>query len=86
MTAYDGEDIKIARVNTTSLENNLSIMEMHYLISEKDKPVKYFVDSHELGLFEIDKFLEIMSKSGFKAEFLKDGLMTDRGLYIGIKS
>ena len=86
MTTYDGEDIKIARVNTTSLENNLSIMEMHYLIAEKDKEVKYFVDSHELGLFEIDKFLEIMSKSGFKAEFLKDGLMTDRGLYIGIKS
>lgn len=86
MTTYDGEDIKIARVNTTSLENNLSIMEMHYLIAEKDKEVKYFVDSHELGLFEIDKFLEIMSKSGFKAEFLKDGLMEGRGLYIGIKS
>jgi len=86
MTTYDGEDIKIARVNTTSLENNLSIMEMHYLIAEKDKQVKYFVDSHELGLFEIDRFLEIINRSGFKAEFLKDGLMEGRGLYIGIKS
>lgn len=86
MSTYDGEDIKIARINTTSLKNNLSIMEMHYIIAEKDKEVKYFVDSNELGLFEIDRFLEIMNDSGFKAEFLKDGLMKDRGLYLGIKS
>ena len=86
MTTYDGEDIKIARLNTTRLENNLSVMEMHHLIVERDKDVKYFVDRHELGLFEIDKFLEIMNNSGFKTEFLKDGIMQGRGLYIGIKS
>ena len=60
MTTYEGEDIKIARVNTTSLENDLSVMEMHYLIAEKDKDVKYFTDTHELGLFEIDRFLEVL--------------------------
>ncbi|MFX0082541.1 MAG: class I SAM-dependent DNA methyltransferase [Candidatus Hodarchaeota archaeon] len=86
MTTYDGENIKIARLNTTALENDVSIMEMHYLILERDKEVKYFVDKHEVGLFEIDKFLEIMNDAGFQAEFLKDGLMEGRGLYIGIKS
>ena len=86
MTTYDGEDIKIARLNTTALDNDLSVMEMHYLIVERDKDVKYFVDKHEVGLFEIDKFLEIMINASFKAEFLKDGLMKERGLYIGIKT
>jgi SAM-dependent methyltransferase len=86
MTTYDGEDIKIARLNTTKLEGELSVMDMHYLVVEKDRDVKYFVDHHELGLFEIDKFLELMEKVGLKAEFLQDGLMKDRGLYIGIKS
>jgi len=86
MTTYDGEDIKIARLNTTALDKDLSVMEMHYLIVERDKHVKYFVDKHEVGLFEIDKFLEIMNNAGFKAKFLKDGLMKERGLYIGIKS
>ena len=86
MTTYDGEDIKIARLNTTKLENDISVMEMHYLIVERDKDVKYFVDRHEVGLFDVDRFLEIMKTSGFKAEFLKDGLMRGRGLYIGIKS
>ncbi len=86
MTTYDGEDIKIARLNTAKLKDGLSVMEMHHLIVERNEDVKYFVDHHELGLFEIEKFLEIMIEAGLKAEFLKDGLMKDRGLYIGTKS
>jgi ubiquinone/menaquinone biosynthesis C-methylase UbiE len=85
MTTYDTKDIKIARLNTTKLEENLSVMDMHYLIAEQDKDIKYFVERHELGLFKTEKFLEIMKKSGFNAEFLKDGLMRQRGLYLGIK-
>ena len=85
MTTYDGEDVKIARLNTTKVEGDLSIMEMHYLIAEKDQDIKHFVDIHELGLFEHDKTLEIMKKANFESEFLKDGLMKDRGLFIGVK-
>ncbi|MBY8980333.1 MAG: class I SAM-dependent methyltransferase [Candidatus Lokiarchaeota archaeon] len=86
MTTYDGKDVKIARLNTTKIEGDLSIMEMHYLIAEKDKDVIHFADTHELGLFETDKTLDFMEKAGLKAEFLKDGLMKDRGLFIGVKS
>ena len=86
MTTYDGADIKIARLNTTKIENDLSVMDMHYLIVEKNKDVKYFVDKHEVGLFDTDKTLEIMKKAGLKSEFLTDGLMKERGLYIGVKN
>lgn len=85
MTTYDGEDVKIARLNTTKVEGDLSIMEMHYLIAEKNKDIKHFVDVHELGLFEHDKTLEIMKKADFESYFVKDGLMKDRGLFIGVK-
>jgi ubiquinone/menaquinone biosynthesis C-methylase UbiE len=85
MTTYDGDDIKIARLNTTKIEDDLSVMDMHYLIVEKNKDVRYFVDKHELGLFDTDKTLEIMKKAGLKADFLKDGLMKERGLLIGVK-
>ena len=85
MTTYDGKDVKIARLNSTKIEGNLSIMEMHYLIAEKDEDVIHFADTHALGLFETDKTLDFMGKAGLKAEFLKDGLMEDRGLFIGIK-
>lgn len=85
MTTYDEEDVKIARLNTTKVEGDLSIMEMHYLIAEKNRDIKYFVDIHELGLFETDKTLELMAKANLISEFLVDGLMKDRGLLIGVK-
>jgi len=85
MSTYDGDDVKIARLNTTKVEGGLSIMEMHYLIAEKNEDIKYFVDIHELGLFEHDKTLEFMKKANFKSEYLKDGLMKDRGLFVGVK-
>ena len=57
----------------------------HYLVAEKNKDVKHFVDRHELGMFESEKFLQFMKAAGLQAKFLKNGLMEDRGIYIGIK-
>ena len=85
MTTYDGEEVKIARVNTTKIEGDISVMDMHYLIAEKNGDVIHYADTHKLGLFEIDKTLEIMKKANLQSEFLTDGLMKDRGLYIGVK-
>ena len=85
MTTYDGDDVKIARLNTTRVEGDMSIMEMHYLIAEKNGDIKHFVDLHELGLFETDKTLELMGKANLMSEFLVNGLMKDRGLLIGVK-
>ena len=86
MTTYDSKNIKIARLNVSKVKNNISILDMHYLIAEKNKDVKHFVDRHELGLFDVNKFLKVMKEAGFQAKFLKNGLMKDRGIYIGIKS
>ena len=84
MTTYDGKDVKIARLNTTKVEADLSIMEMHYLIARRNEDIKHFVDIHELGLFETDITLKYMEDANFKSVFLKDGLMKDRGLFIGV--
>ena len=85
MTVYEDDDLKIARVNVSEIDGDVSVMDMHYLIAERGKKVKHFVDRHELGLFEIDKTLEIMKEVGFDALYLPDGLMENRGLYIGKK-
>ena len=86
MTTYDSKYIKIARLNVSKVKNNTSILDMHYLVAEKNKDVRHFVDRHELGLFDIKKTLKIMKEAGFEAKFLRNGLMKDRGIYIGIKS
>lgn len=89
LTTYGDKNIKIARENISNIRGDLSIMDMHYLIAEKDKAVKYFIDRHELGMFEQKRFLEFMKDAGLKAKFVKNGLkngsMKDRGIYIGVK-
>jgi ubiquinone/menaquinone biosynthesis C-methylase UbiE len=86
MTIYDNEDLKIARLNTSEIRDNLSVMDMHYLIAERDKGVRHYVDRHELGLFEVDETLKIMRYSGFESQFISDSSMPSRGLYVGIKT
>jgi ubiquinone/menaquinone biosynthesis C-methylase UbiE len=85
MTTYDSEKLKIARLVVSQLKGNLSIIDMHYLIAEQGKPVKHFVDRHEMGLFETTQTLQIMKEARLKPRFLKNGLLRDRGLFIGEK-
>lgn len=85
MHMYDGRDIKIARLCVSKIKGNFSVQDMHYLIAERGKDVTHCVDRHELGLFEIDETQAIMKKAGFQTRFLKNGLMKDRGLFIGVK-
>jgi len=85
MSTYDGEDVKVARLNVSEIDGDVSVMDMHYLIAERDKGVRHYVDRHELGLFEVDETLRIMDEAGLEAQYQAEGLMPGRGLYIGIK-
>jgi len=85
MTTYEDDNIKIARVNDTKVEKNLSIMNMHYLIAKFGEEVEYFVEKHILGFFEIDKTLQIFEDIGLSTVFLEEGFMKERGLFISQK-
>lgn len=85
LTTYEGDDIKIARASVSKSHGIISVMDMHYLIAERDKDVKHFVDRHELAMFEPKKILQIMKKAGLEAKFLRDGTIRDRGVYVGVK-
>ncbi|MFX0069024.1 MAG: class I SAM-dependent DNA methyltransferase [Candidatus Hodarchaeota archaeon] len=86
MMTYDGEDVKIARLNISKkIEGDSMVLEFHYLISEKNKDVRYFVDRREMGLFERDRTLEFMEEAYLEAEFLENGLTGDRGLLVGVR-
>ena len=85
ITTYNGKDAKIARVNFTKVRQTTAVLNMHILIAERGKDAKYFVDKHELGLFGVSNTLRIMKAAGFKSKYLKNGLMTGRELFVGIK-
>ncbi|MBI4121160.1 MAG: class I SAM-dependent methyltransferase [Parcubacteria group bacterium] len=85
MTTYEDKDTKIARLAISEARGNVSVFDMHYLVAERNKEVRHFVDRHELGMFEPNDMLAFMKKAGLEAHFLKNGLLKDRGLYIGVK-
>lgn len=86
MTVYDGEDMKIARVNTIQLKDSIiSYFEMHYLIAEPNKSVVHFIDKHELAMFSHELIMDYMKQSGLITTKLTDDLYTTRGLLIGVK-
>jgi ubiquinone/menaquinone biosynthesis C-methylase UbiE len=85
MTTYDSDEIKIARQSVSEIDGDVSRFEMHYLVARKGDKVSYFKDMHELGLFGVEKTLEIMNNAGLNSKFLNKGLEAKRGLFIGIK-
>jgi len=85
MTTYEDDDVKIARLNVSMKEGNISILDMHYLIAERDAGVRHYVGRHELGLFETDRTLELMGEAGFRASYTAEGTPSSRGLHIGIR-
>ncbi|MGC9779174.1 MAG: class I SAM-dependent methyltransferase [Candidatus Heimdallarchaeota archaeon] len=85
MTTFDGEKLKIARVNISELKGDISYFEMHYLIAEENKHVIHFVDQHELALFPIELMVSLCQNNGLITHHNKEGLFDNHGLLIGVK-
>lgn len=82
---YGDDELRVARVAVSTVRGILSVMDMHYLVGERDQDVKHYTDRHELAMFEPAKFLRFMRDAGLTPRFLKNGLMQDRGLYVATK-
>ena len=86
MTVYDGNDIKIARLNVSKAKGGISILEMHHLIAEKNKKIRYIVTREELGLFDTQETLKLMEGAGLDAKFLrKNEFDRGRGILVGVR-
>lgn len=77
----DEPELKLARVNNSSVEGSISILDMHYLIGTPGS-IDHYVEKHELGLFTVDEMKKAFELADLDITFDEDGLM-GRGLYIG---
>jgi ubiquinone/menaquinone biosynthesis C-methylase UbiE len=84
MTTYDKEDIKICRIAHSYPENEISILNFHYLIATIDTGVRYFEERHEVRRTSIKEMFEAFKETNFDVTFDEKGL-TGRGMYYGIK-
>jgi hypothetical protein len=91
MTTYSDHQTKVARLDVSKVRKNVSILEMHYLIAERNETVKHYIERHEIGLFGHKETLNLMKTAGFKAKFLRGKLnkakgFGDRGVFVGVKT
>ena len=79
----DEEELKVARINTSAVEDHLSVMDFHYLVGTSDA-VEHFTERHELGLFSHHDYLSAFSEAGLEVEHDAEGF-TGRGLYLALR-
>jgi ubiquinone/menaquinone biosynthesis C-methylase UbiE len=84
MRAYDYAGLKIARIGYSSIHGNMSVLDEHYVIAEKNKGVTDVADKSELRLTERKEFIRLLKDVGFSPILLKGAIM-GRDRYVGIK-
>jgi SAM-dependent methyltransferase len=76
----DEPQLKIARLSTSKMDGRLSYFDLHYLVATPED-TQHYVERHELGLFEIQEQLDILSQAGFEPIYDPAG-PSGRGLLI----
>lgn len=78
--AFDADPgVVLARAGAGSPRDGLFVSETHYLVARANG-VEHFVESHTLGLFELDDYQQALVSASVTPEYLSD----HRGLLIGL--
>jgi len=83
MTLVDEPGLKIARTNNSSIEDGISVLEFHYLVT-RPEGTTHFSETHRLGLFTTEQHLRAFEAAGLDADYDPEGLM-GRGLYVAVR-
>ncbi len=78
-------DLKLARASYSTARGSQSILRMHFLIARKGRGVHYKAVTGISGLFEHATTLKWLRKAGLRSRFYRQGLMLDRGLFVGVR-
>lgn len=81
---YDENDLKITWMYTSEIENNMSILDINYLVGTPEE-VTFFRERHEIGLFDDSQYRKAITNTGLNVLYDSIGLF-GRGMYIGIKN
>ncbi|MES2641721.1 MAG: class I SAM-dependent methyltransferase [Myxococcota bacterium] len=85
MQQADTPTLKVCRMSVTSRDGDLSAMDFSWLVGRPGVPVENFTERHTLWLCSRATFAAALDAAGFDARFEPDGLMKQRGLWIGRK-
>jgi len=80
----DDPELKIARINTSTIRGRLSVFDLHHLVGTPEKTF-HFVEHHEMGLYTVHEMTAACEMARLSVTLDPEGLM-NRGIYIGVRS
>lgn len=83
MAKVEKPGLKIIRMSHSGKKRNVSTLEFQYLIGTP-RGIEHLVETHELGLFKEQDYMDAFRLAGLKVTHDPKGL-DGRGLYIGLK-
>ena len=78
----DEPDMKVARMNVSRRDGNVSILNFHYMVASRDG-IRTFTEPHRLTLFTEEQYAQAFRAAGLFFEFSEDGMTPGRGLFVG---
>ena len=78
----DEPQLKVARMNVSRRDGNVSILNFHYMVASVDG-IRTFTEPHRLTLFTNEQYEAAFTRAGLQPEFRADGLTAGRGLFVG---
>lgn len=85
MQNTDTPALKVCRMSLASREGDLSALDFAWLVGRPGQPMEHFTERHTMWLCPRPTFAAALDAAGFDARFEPDGLMKQRGLWIGRK-
>jgi SAM-dependent methyltransferase len=83
MHTYDSPELKLCRQAVTRVEGDMSVFDMHWLVARANQGVEHFVEHHELWMCPRATMAAAFEEAGFDVCYEPDGLMKNRGLFVG---
>jgi SAM-dependent methyltransferase len=81
---YDGSDLKVARLTSSSRRGSRSVLDMQYLVAEPGKAVRHYKEVHRNALIPAEETLGSFRRAGLRATVRRAGRWRGRGLFVGV--
>jgi ubiquinone/menaquinone biosynthesis C-methylase UbiE len=82
MKQYDGQNTKLARLFVSEVDNNVAMLDFHYLIAERNGTTRHIQDHHEIALFSHQQMVQCMQEAGLEGFLIQRPPLNQRGLYV----
>ncbi|NHI84137.1 MAG: class I SAM-dependent methyltransferase [Candidatus Thorarchaeota archaeon] len=84
ISCVDRPEVKLARVNTSTIEGDIAYLNFHFLLAT-EKGVEHFVDPSPMGIFSRATFMSLMKGNGLTPRLLEPCLSRE-SLFLGVQN